>query len=248
MIEYAYLYLIMYPILRDLRWMLNSSINTCLETKTNKPSISKLSRCLKIQIFQTLLGIDKDKIDKKAMLSLVYTFRECREFYTGSNGIFKLQHYLWLYSKKYHDVRFLAYNLRLPVEGELIPKFKCSVTDIHHISANINPIGIIKTQYQYKFKVFRHCFDRTWAINHCGEKLTLNTDHLVYHVDTSYLNKLLGWNCVLFDTCNTILFIHDQEIEMNIGINGYLFIKPSLNIEIFKKIVNEKEGRMIFSL
>jgi hypothetical protein len=234
----------------ETRLSIKNSAQLSVNTKTNKAPIFKLSRSLIVHISKILLGTNNDKIDKKAMLTLVYTFTSCRKYYVGPDGIFKLQHYLWLYSKKYHDVRLLAHKYSLPVEKKVkISKMKYSVTSIHHTSIHDSHIGIFKTKGSGRVcDVFAYNFEKgrnTRAFPDTNVIL-LQDHYLTYWIDGTQFNELRTWECILFDESILEHFMCNQNIEMSTNITGTIRIDPSLTLDIFKKLVNERERQQIF--
>lgn len=71
-----------------------------------KNYISLLPYNLIVHVSRILLGYDNDKINKKSLVPLINVFKDCRTYYI--HNIFKLQHYLFSYSKLYYDVAILA--------------------------------------------------------------------------------------------------------------------------------------------
>lgn len=220
-----------------------------MDSKTSKCGFQKLPGSLIVYISRILLGTNNDKINRKQMLPLVYSFKECRKYYVGESGVFRLCHWLWVYSEKYYDVMLLARQYGLNRNVLLLSK------SVEYIVVNVNDerfqetAGYITHPSEVRHpSLFGFIPEGRYVIaDFKVANLDAISNTLRFHIDMDDdIHRIRWWDKVLFAD-STFPMMHKKDIMLHRHDN-YIDLSGSLTLEKFKELINKKEGKEIFSI
>lgn len=214
--------------------------------------LDKLPLVLKNNI--TIFIVDEKSYsdaDKSDLHNLILFFFDCLQRYEKLIDARKLDYYLKLYSSRYCDVYELAYRSGVEVGIFPVDIVRYSVVNINDKKYQHGDHGILSHNNQESKVTFVNAkkFDMP-GIYHAKSKFIesfglsgYNTNHsLVF--DVNFIG-FRTWDRILFDR-QSFPFLSEENVNFN-SKDYFLTIKSRLTTLVFRKMINLKEGRNIFS-